>query len=65
MSRKQSLLLTVTEYKNMLINRTIRRTLMKKVLVFALALSMALALVPGLTAQKKLTVWCWDPNFNG
>jgi lactose/L-arabinose transport system substrate-binding protein len=37
---------------------------MKKALVFALALLLALALVPGLTAQKKLTVWCWDPNFN-
>jgi lactose/L-arabinose transport system substrate-binding protein len=38
---------------------------MKKGLVFALALLMALALVPALTAQKKVTVWCWDPNFNG
>jgi len=38
---------------------------MKKGLVIALALLLALALVPGLTAQKKVSVWCWDPNFNG
>ena len=38
---------------------------MKKGLVFALALILVTALVPCLSAQKKVTVWCWDPNFNG
>jgi lactose/L-arabinose transport system substrate-binding protein len=40
---------------------------MKKGLVFALALILFAALVPGLSAAdaKKVTVWCWDPNFNG
>jgi lactose/L-arabinose transport system substrate-binding protein len=38
---------------------------MKKGLTLALALLLVLALVPALTAQKKVTVWCWDPNFNG
>jgi lactose/L-arabinose transport system substrate-binding protein len=38
---------------------------MKKGLVFALALLLVLALVPSVSAQKKVTVWCWDPNFNG
>jgi lactose/L-arabinose transport system substrate-binding protein len=40
---------------------------MKKGLVFALALIMVAALVPGLSAAdaKTVTVWCWDPNFNG
>jgi len=34
-------------------------------LAIVLALVLIAALVPALTAQKKLTVWCWDPNFNG
>jgi len=38
---------------------------MKKGLTLALVLVLAAALVPALSAQKKLTVWCWDPNFNG
>lgn len=37
---------------------------MKKGLVLVLAIVMAAALVPAISAQKKLTVWCWDPNFN-
>ena len=37
---------------------------MKKGLVTALALVLFLALVPGVFAQQKITVWCWDPNFN-
>ena len=37
---------------------------MKKGLVTALALVLFLALVPGVFAQQKVTVWCWDPNFN-
>ncbi len=36
---------------------------MKRGLVIGLALVLFLALVPGVFAQK-LTVWCWDPNFN-
>ena len=40
---------------------------MKKGLVFALALILVTTLVPCLSAAdaKTLTVWCWDPNFNG
>jgi lactose/L-arabinose transport system substrate-binding protein len=38
---------------------------MKKGLAIALSLMLALVLVSGLSAQKKITVWCWDPNFNG
>jgi lactose/L-arabinose transport system substrate-binding protein len=40
---------------------------MKKGLVFTLALILTAALVPGLAAagSKTITVWCWDPNFNG
>ncbi len=38
---------------------------MKKGLVVALALVLLLALVPGVFAQQKITVWWWDPNFNG
>ena len=34
---------------------------MKKGLLIALIF---LALVPGLFAQQKISVWCWDPNFN-
>ena len=38
---------------------------MKKVPRLLLALALALALAPGLAAApQKLTVWCWDPNFN-
>jgi lactose/L-arabinose transport system substrate-binding protein len=38
---------------------------MKRLLVIAFALLFVLALVPGLmAADKKVTVWCWDPNFN-
>ena len=37
---------------------------MKKGLVTALVLVLFLALIPGVFAQQKLTVWCWDPNFN-
>ncbi len=37
---------------------------MKKGLVIALTLVLFLALVPGVFAQQKITVWCWDPNFN-
>jgi len=39
----------------------------KKGLVTALALVLFLALVPGagVFAQQKITVWDWDPNFNG
>lgn len=37
---------------------------MKRGLAIAFALLLVLALVPGLAAQKKVTVWCWDPNFN-
>jgi lactose/L-arabinose transport system substrate-binding protein len=33
----------------------------KKGLLIALIF---LALVPGLFAQQKISVWCWDPNFN-
>jgi len=36
----------------------------KKGLVTALALVLFLALVPVVFAQQKITVWCWDPNFN-
>jgi lactose/L-arabinose transport system substrate-binding protein len=36
----------------------------KKGLIIALALVLFLALVPGVFAQQKITVWCWDPNFN-
>jgi lactose/L-arabinose transport system substrate-binding protein len=36
----------------------------KKGLVTALTLLLFLALVPGVFAQQKVTVWCWDPNFN-
>ncbi|MDA8411708.1 MAG: hypothetical protein M0001_15150 [Treponema sp.] len=35
---------------------------MKKRMFIVLAL--VATLVVGLSAQKKLTVWCWDPNFN-
>jgi lactose/L-arabinose transport system substrate-binding protein len=39
---------------------------MKKGLAIVFALIFVLALVPGLAAaDKKVTVWCWDPNFNG
>ena len=40
---------------------------MKKGLVLALALVLVATLAPGLFAAdaKTLTVWCWDPNFNG
>jgi lactose/L-arabinose transport system substrate-binding protein len=39
---------------------------MKKALVIALALLFIAALVPGvMAADKKVSVWCWDPNFNG
>ena len=37
---------------------------MKKGLVTALSLVLFLALVPVVFAQQKITVWCWDPNFN-
>ena len=37
---------------------------MKKGLVFALALILVTALVPCLSAaDAKITVWCWDPEF--
>jgi lactose/L-arabinose transport system substrate-binding protein len=38
-----------------------------KRLIVGLAILLALvALVPGVMAQgKTVTVWCWDPNFNG
>jgi len=36
----------------------------KKGLVAALTLVLFLALVPAVFAQQKITVWCWDPNFN-
>ncbi len=29
-----------------------------------IVLALVATLVVGLSAQKKLTVWCWDPNFN-
>ena len=29
-----------------------------------IALALVATLAMGLSAQKKLTVWCWDPNFN-
>jgi len=40
---------------------------MKRALVFALALVFIVAIVPGMAFAdgKKITVWCWDPNFNG
>jgi lactose/L-arabinose transport system substrate-binding protein len=39
---------------------------MKKGMATALALIFAAALVSGLSADaKKISVWCWDPNFNG
>jgi lactose/L-arabinose transport system substrate-binding protein len=37
----------------------------KKGLVAALVLVLFLALVPVVFAQQKITVWDWDPNFNG
>jgi lactose/L-arabinose transport system substrate-binding protein len=37
---------------------------MKRGMAIVFASILALALVPGLAAQKKLTVWCWDPTFN-
>ena len=38
---------------------------MKKGLAIVLSLMLAAVLVSGLSAQKKVSVWCWDPNFNG
>jgi lactose/L-arabinose transport system substrate-binding protein len=38
---------------------------MKKGLAIVLPLMLAAVLVSGLSAQKKVSVWCWDPNFNG
>lgn len=38
---------------------------MRKGMNLALALVLLAALVPGLAAADKVTVWCWDPNFNG
>jgi lactose/L-arabinose transport system substrate-binding protein len=45
---------------------SLKEAFMKKGLTLALALVFIAALVPSLAADgKKLTVWCWDPNFNG
>jgi lactose/L-arabinose transport system substrate-binding protein len=38
---------------------------MKKGLAIVLSLMLAAVLVSGISAQKKVSVWCWDPNFNG
>jgi len=39
---------------------------MKKILTALLALAMLVGVAGLATAQaKKVTVWCWDPNFNG